>query len=79
MADILLLDNVDSFTYNLVDQLRSSGHNVVIYRNHIPAEIIIEKLSQLEKPVLLLSPGPGSPSARSAADYRHLPWPSGDC
>ncbi|ORJ25162.1 glutamine amidotransferase [Rouxiella badensis] len=62
MADILLLDNVDSFTYNLVDQLRSSGHNVVIYRNHIPAEIIIEKLSQLEKPVLLLSPGPGSPS-----------------
>jgi len=62
MADILLLDNVDSFTYNLVDQLRSSGHNVVIYRNHIPAEIIIETLSQLEKPVLLLSPGPGSPS-----------------
>ena len=26
MADILLLDNVDSFTYNLVDQLRASGH-----------------------------------------------------
>ncbi|THD43234.1 anthranilate synthase component II, partial [Enterobacteriaceae bacterium ML5] len=38
MADILLIDNVDSFTYNLVDQLRSSGHNVVIYRNQIPAD-----------------------------------------
>ena len=25
MADILLLDNVDSFTYNLVDQLRASA------------------------------------------------------
>jgi len=62
MADILLIDNVDSFTYNLVDQLRSSGHNVVIYRNQIPAEVIIEKLSQLEKPVLMLSPGPGAPS-----------------
>ena len=62
MADILLIDNVDSFTYNLVDQLRSSGHNVVIYRNQIPADVIIEKLSQLEKPVLLLSPGPGTPS-----------------
>jgi len=62
MADILLIDNVDSFTYNLVDQLRSSGHNVVIYRNQIPADVIIEKLSQLEKPVLELSPGPGTPS-----------------
>ncbi len=62
MADILLIDNVDSFTYNLVDQLRSSGHNVVIYRNHLPAEVIIDKLSQMEKPVLLLSPGPGTPS-----------------
>ncbi len=62
MADILLIDNVDSFTYNLVDQLRASGHNVVIYRNQIPADVIIEKLSQLEKPVLLLSPGPGTPS-----------------
>src|SRR5476649_1426902 len=51
MADILLIDNVDSFTYNLVDQLRSSGHNVVIYRNQIPADVILEKLSQLEKPV----------------------------
>ena len=36
MADILLLDNIDSFTYNLADQLRTNGHNVVIYRNHIP-------------------------------------------
>ena len=62
MADILLIDNVDSFTYDLVDQLRASGHNVVIYRNQIPADVIIEKLSQLEKPVLLLSPGPGTPS-----------------
>lgn len=62
MADILLIDNIDSFTYNLVDQLRSSGHNVVIYRNQIPADVIIEKISQLEKPVLVLSPGPGTPS-----------------
>ena len=35
MADILLLDNIDSFTYNLADQLRSNGHNVVIYRNSV--------------------------------------------
>lgn len=43
MADILLLDNIDSFTYNPADQLRSNGHNVVIYRNHIPAQTLIER------------------------------------
>lgn len=62
MADILLIDNVDSFTYNLVDQLRASQHNVVIYRNQIPADAIIERLQQMEKPVLMLSPGPGTPA-----------------
>lgn len=62
MADILLLDNIDSFTYNLVDQLRASGHQVVIYRNQIAAELIIERLQHMEQPVLLLSPGPGTPT-----------------
>ena len=62
MADILLLDNVDSFTYNLVDQLRASGHWVVVYRNQIAADTIIERLQQMEQPVLVLSPGPGTPA-----------------
>ncbi|WP_409308830.1 glutamine amidotransferase-related protein [Pectobacterium sp. B1J-3] len=62
MADILLLDNIDSFTYNLVDQLRASGHNVVIYRNHIPADTIIDRLQHMENPILMLSPGPGTPA-----------------
>ena len=57
MADILLLDNIDSFTYNLADQLRSNGHNVVIYRNHIPAQTLIERLATMSNPVLMLSPG----------------------
>ncbi|MXP48814.1 anthranilate synthase component II [Pantoea sp. Eser] len=61
MADILLLDNIDSFTYNLVDQLRTFGHNVVIYRNNLPAALLIEQLQQMENPVLMLSPGPGAP------------------
>ncbi|WP_254889776.1 glutamine amidotransferase-related protein, partial [Cronobacter sakazakii] len=62
MADILLLDNIDSFTYNLADQLRANGHNVVIYRNHIPAQTLIERLATMNNPVLMLSPGPGAPS-----------------
>ena len=62
MANILFIDNVDSFTYNLVDQLRNSKHCVTIYRNTIPADVIIEKLSQMHNPILMLSPGPGAPS-----------------
>ncbi len=62
MADILLLDNFDSFTYNLVDQLRAFGHNVVVYRNSVPAQTLIERLQAMEKPVLMLSPGPGAPA-----------------
>ena len=62
MADILLLDNIDSFTYNLVDQLRASGHSVTVYRNTLPAELIIRQIEGMNKPALMLSPGPGKPS-----------------
>ncbi len=62
MADILLLDNIDSFTYNPADQLRANGHNVVIYRNSVPAQALIERLGTMDNPVLMLSPGPGTPS-----------------
>ncbi|EKT63717.1 glutamine amidotransferase-related protein [Providencia burhodogranariea] len=62
MANILLLDNVDSFTYNLVDQLRSGGHNVIIYRNTVSATHILSVLNNMESPLLVLSPGPGKPS-----------------
>ncbi len=60
MADILLLDNIDSFTYNPADQLRANGHNVVIYRNSVPAQALIERLGTMDNPVLMLSPGPGT-------------------
>ncbi|KMJ43843.1 anthranilate synthase subunit II [Xenorhabdus khoisanae] len=62
MANILLLDNVDSFTYNLVDQLRTHSHQVIIYRNTVATDIIIAKLHEMESPLLMLSPGPGKPS-----------------
>ncbi|EHK9127832.1 aminodeoxychorismate/anthranilate synthase component II [Vibrio parahaemolyticus] len=62
MANIVFIDNFDSFTYNLVDQFRSLGHSVTIYRNHIPAETIEQAINELENPVVLLSPGPGAPS-----------------
>ncbi|MGP8307642.1 aminodeoxychorismate/anthranilate synthase component II [Vibrio sp. YIC-376] len=62
MANIVFIDNFDSFTYNLVDQFRSLGHSVTIYRNNIPAENIEQAVNELDNPVVLLSPGPGAPA-----------------
>jgi anthranilate synthase component 2 len=62
MANIVFIDNFDSFTYNLVDQFRSLGHQVTIYRNNISVAQIQAALSQLDNPVVVLSPGPGAPS-----------------
>lgn len=45
MANIVFIDNFDSFTYNLVDQFRALGHQVAVYRNTITVEAI-EKLQR---------------------------------
>ncbi|MCL1127155.1 aminodeoxychorismate/anthranilate synthase component II [Shewanella surugensis] len=58
---IYLLDNFDSFTYNLVDQFRSLGNEVIIYRNDIDPNFIADKLLNDKQSVLVLSPGPGAP------------------
>ncbi|MFN5320070.1 MAG: aminodeoxychorismate/anthranilate synthase component II [Planctomycetota bacterium] len=62
MSQILLLDNFDSFTYNLVDQFRAAGHQVTVYRNQVSAAWVVEQLAAVEQPLLVLSPGPGHPS-----------------
>jgi anthranilate synthase/phosphoribosyltransferase len=62
MTTVFLLDNFDSFTYNLVDQIRSLGHSVTIYRNNVPAPTIAEAILADTNPLLMLSPGPGKPS-----------------
>ncbi|MFQ6370496.1 aminodeoxychorismate/anthranilate synthase component II [Shewanella sp. YIC-542] len=60
---IYLLDNFDSFTYNLVDQFRSLGFEVVIYRNDIDADYLANlMLTEPAKAALVLSPGPGAPA-----------------
>ncbi|MFN8353530.1 MAG: aminodeoxychorismate/anthranilate synthase component II [Spirosomataceae bacterium] len=54
---ILVLDNYDSFTYNLVYMLRELGQDVEVFRND---KISLEDVQQYDK--ILLSPGPGIPS-----------------
>ncbi|SDK01569.1 anthranilate synthase, component II [Ferrimonas sediminum] len=63
MTPIILLDNFDSFTWNLVDQFRTLGHPVTVYRNDIDAHILADTLlKQHHNAVLVLSPGPGAPA-----------------
>ncbi|MGM9512614.1 anthranilate synthase component II [Larkinella sp. GY13] len=54
---VLVIDNYDSFTYNLVYILRELGHTIDVYRND---KISLEDVEAYDK--ILLSPGPGIPS-----------------
>ncbi|RUO33067.1 anthranilate synthase component II [Aliidiomarina soli] len=63
---IFLLDNQDSFAYNLVDELAQLGFSLEVYRNQLSADEIFRHMEKaaLNEPVMLcLSPGPGHPSA----------------
>ncbi|MBE1288086.1 MAG: anthranilate synthase component II [Alteromonadaceae bacterium] len=62
--NVVMLDNIDSFTYNLVDELRTLDVNMRVYRNTVDVEVIVDALSALSQQgptLLLLSPGPGAP------------------
>ena len=53
---IVLLDNQDSFVYNLVDAL--AGYDTVVYRNTVSADTVLAADPEL----IVLSPGPGYPA-----------------
>jgi anthranilate synthase/aminodeoxychorismate synthase-like glutamine amidotransferase len=55
---LLLLDNFDSFTYNLVDYFGQAGVTAKVIRNDVPLEEIIK----LPVTAVVLSPGPGTPT-----------------
>ena len=55
---MLLIDNYDSFTYNLVQAFAAMGANVKVYRNDA---ITVEESRALEPTHLVISPGPGRP------------------
>ena len=56
---LLMLDNYDSFTYNLVRYFRELGAEVVVYRND---EISLAEIEQLAPSHLVISPGPRTPN-----------------
>ena len=56
---ILVIDNYDSFTYNLVQYLKQLDENVVVKRND---KITIEEIAALDPLMILISPGPKTPN-----------------
>ena len=59
MPRLLLIDNYDSFTYNLVQAFRVLGAEVMVYRNDA---ISVPAAEALEPSHLVISPGPGRPN-----------------
>ena len=55
---IVLIDNYDSFTYNLYQLLGEYEEDIVVVRND---QITIEQLEEMNPRGIVLSPGPGKP------------------
>lgn len=56
---ILMIDNYDSFTYNLVQYLGELGADVMVERND---QITLEEIEKLDPELIMVSPGPCTPS-----------------
>ena len=56
---ILMIDNYDSFTYNLVQYLGELGEKLIVQRNDA---ITARKVARLNPSSIVISPGPGTPS-----------------
>ena len=56
---LLMIDNYDSFTYNVVQYLGELGADVCVYRND---EITLEQVEQLNPERIVVSPGPCTPN-----------------
>lgn len=56
---ILLIDNYDSFTYNLYHQMAKQGHDVQVVRNDA---LTIEDIRTMKPQAIVISPGPGTPA-----------------
>ena len=68
---VAMIDNYDSFTFNLVHYLRQSGATVRVFRND---ETTIEELETLGLNAIVVSPGPGRPQGAgiSLEVFRHF-------
>ena len=68
---VLMIDNYDSFTYNLVQYLQELGAEVLVHRND---QITLEEIEALNPDRLMVSPGPCTPNEAgiSIAAIKHF-------
>ncbi len=59
--EILMIDNFDSFTHNLVDEFEKRGCKVHVYRNNIGMSNFNKLASKLKPKLIIISPGPSTP------------------
>ena len=62
--ELIFIDNFDSFSYNLTDELATLGCKLRIYRNDVAPQFIVDELSAAaahDSCSLVISPGPGTP------------------
>ena len=71
MARVLVIDNYDSFVYNLVQYLGELGAEPIVHRHDA---ITIDEMDAIAPDAVLISPGPGRPSdaGRSNEAIRHF-------
>ncbi|MCL2172394.1 MAG: aminodeoxychorismate/anthranilate synthase component II [Candidatus Bathyarchaeota archaeon] len=55
---VLVIDNYDSFVYNLVQYIGEMGAEIIVYRNN---QTNIQNITELKPDRIVLSPGPGTP------------------
>ena len=59
-AMLLMIDNYDSFTYNLVQYFGDLGHPMRVYRND---KITVDDILEMKPKGIVISPGPGNPDS----------------
>ena len=55
---VVVIDNYDSFVYNLVQYIGEQGAETIVYRNN---QVTLEQLTKLKPDRIVISPGPGTP------------------
>ena len=64
-GEVLLIDNFDSFTFNLMESIQRLGRKVRVVRNRIDPDWAIEFARKQRAPIVI-SPGPGTPREAGA-------------
>jgi anthranilate synthase/phosphoribosyltransferase len=68
---IVMIDNYDSFTYNVYQIMKSMYHDMVVYRND---QVTVEQLEEMKPEAIVISPGPSYPNEAGISEdvIRHF-------